>query len=121
MQKKYKVLDLGIEVTRRCNKACPHCARGDAQDLTISEAMIDRMIEAVDDVRMVRIGNGEALLELDRIEYLIRKINESNWNTIYIETTTNGSILDRRIIDTPMFRLHIRTNWNGLTHPVFPH
>ena len=98
-KKKYKVLDLGIEVTRRCNKACPHCARGDAQDLTISEAMINRMIEAVDDVRMVRIGNGEALLELDRIEYLIRKINESSWNVIYIEVTTNGSILDRRIID----------------------
>lgn len=97
--KKYKVLDLGIEVTRRCNKACPHCLRGNAQEVTISEKIIDRIIDGIDDVKSIRIGNGEALMEPERIEYLIRKINESGWNTAYVEITTNGSILDRRIID----------------------
>lgn len=97
--RKYKFDALAIEITRRCNKACVHCGRGDAQNLTITESIIDQIIDDVKDVKSIVLFSGEMLLELDRIEYLIQKLNGSHWTTNYLELTTNGTVLDKRIID----------------------
>lgn len=42
--KKYVFEGLTIELTRRCNMACRHCLRGDAQNRTISTEIIDKII-----------------------------------------------------------------------------
>lgn len=97
--KKYKFDALAIEITRRCNKACAHCARGDAQELSMAESIIDRIIDDVKDVKGVALFSGETLLEIDKIEYLVQKMNGSNWTTNYLEITTNGTIMNHRIID----------------------
>lgn len=97
--KRYRFSALGIEVTRRCNKKCPHCMKGDAQDVTMDENTIDKIFRDVEDVEWIAIGSGEPLLELGRIEYLINKVIESRWSTRVIELTTNGSILDDRLIE----------------------
>lgn len=96
--KKYRFHGLGIEITRRCNKKCTHCARGEAQNLTMSTETIDKIFKNVSDVDRIVFGSGEALLEVERIEYFIRKLVDSHWNTTMIELTTNGTILDERII-----------------------
>jgi len=97
--KKYKLSRCTFEITRRCNKKCVHCARGDAENLTLPEWVIDKAIEEISDIEHIVIGNGEPLLEIDRIGYLIDKINGSNWTVTILELTTNGTICDRRIID----------------------
>lgn len=97
--KRYRFSALRIEITRRCNKKCPHCMKGDAQDVTMDENTIDKIFCDVEDADWVVIGSGEPLLELGRIEYLINKIIESKWSTRVIELTTNGSIQDERIIE----------------------
>lgn len=97
--KRYRFSALWIEVTRRCNKKCPHCMKGDAQDVTMDENTIDKIFRDVEDVEGIVIGSGEPLLELGRIEYLINKLIESRWSTRVIELTTNGSILDDRLIE----------------------
>lgn len=98
--KKYTLYDLMVEITRKCNKKCPHCMRGEAQDVTISEELIDKLINETEDVLSMSIGGGEALLEIERLQYLVQKVIESNWTTRFIQVTTNGSICDQKLIDT---------------------
>lgn len=97
--KKYKLKQLSVEVTRRCNKKCPHCARGNAQNLTMSKEIIDRIINNAEDVEHILIGSGETLLEIERVQYLIDRIIKSHWSPKLLELTTNGTICDKRIID----------------------
>lgn len=99
MTKKYSLHNLSVEITRRCNKNCLHCMRGDAQNVTITEDIIDRVIADIPDVTRLVLAGGEALLELDKIAYLLDRIASSSWNLKLIEITTNGTICDKRIVD----------------------
>lgn len=97
--KKYKYGGLSIEITRRCNKRCDHCAKGDAQNITITKEIVDRIFLDVADCEMVYILGGETTLELDMLDYLVDCIIKSDWNTKAIQVTTNGIIKDRRLVD----------------------
>lgn len=99
MTPQYKVNSLTMEITRRCNKRCCHCMRGEAENLTMSTEIIDRVFDEVQNVQAVVIGNGEALLEMDTLEYFTTKLLESPWTVSCIEVTTNGTVCDKRIID----------------------
>lgn len=96
--KKYKFVSLFIEITRRCNQACAHCGKGDAQNLSMSTAIIDKIFSDIADCQRIVIGSGEATLEMDLIEYLINKIIDSTWTTNYLEITTNGTVRDCRLV-----------------------
>ena len=98
--KKYKFWELALEVTRRCNKACPHCVKGAAQNLSMSTEIIDKIFEDVADAAYLVLLSGEVLLEIDLIEYIVQKLANSQWTTRAIEFTTNGTVRDKRIIDT---------------------
>lgn len=95
--KKYKYAGLTLELTRRCNKKCAHCLRGQSQDITMSKEIIDKLFDDVSDCAQVYISGGEPLLEVDTLIYLLEKIS-ANWNTVQIEITTNGSILSERLV-----------------------
>lgn len=97
--KKYKFWELALEITRRCNKACAHCVKGAAQNLSMSKEIIDKIFEDVADAKYLVLLSGEVLLEMDLIEYIVQKLEHSQWSTRMIEFTTNGVIRDRRIID----------------------
>lgn len=99
MDKKYRFNMLGIEITRRCNKRCAHCLRGDAQDMSMNTEIIDRIFEDTQDVLCIILGSGEALLEPNLISYFVDKLVESQWSTRKIEITTNGTICEPQIID----------------------
>ena len=45
-------MGMNIELTRRCNMACKHCLRGDAQNLTISKEIIDKIF--TDTAKIIR-------------------------------------------------------------------
>lgn len=96
--KKYVFKGMNIELTRRCNMACRHCLRGDAQDRTISTEIIDKIIADADNCIKLYIAGGEPLLEPDRLKYLLDQVGK-NWDTVAIEITTNGSIMDASIVD----------------------
>ena len=57
---------LGIEVTRRCNMSCPHCIRGDAQNLDISDAVLEAIARNVQPYNVVFSG-GEPSLNVPAI------------------------------------------------------
>ncbi len=57
-----EVRDLVIEVTRRCNMQCPHCARGEAQNLDINLEYVATLFEKIDIVSTLTITGGEPSL-----------------------------------------------------------
>ncbi len=93
-----KCRHLAIEITRKCNKNCAHCMRGESQNLSITPLIIDKIFENIEDCEMISLMGGETLLEIQRIDYLVDKII-NNWNTYHIQLTTNGTIRDAAIID----------------------
>lgn len=97
--KKYKYDGLMIEITRKCNLQCEHCLRGDAQNVTMSRDVIDRIFEDVADCKSFLFTGGEPLLALDEIEYFVDRILKSDFTTSNIAMTVNGIIRDKKLID----------------------
>lgn len=95
---KYIFSGLTIELTRKCNMKCAHCMRGDAQDISMSRETIDRLIDSVDVCTLVSITGGEPMLEMDNLLYLLHLITKK-WKCVTISFVTNGSILDKRLVD----------------------
>ena len=96
---KYRFTSLMIELTRKCNLSCKHCMRGDAQDVTITREIIDTIFENVGDCSRFSFTGGEPLLALDELEYFVDRIIESGYNTNVIDLVTNGTVMDRHIMD----------------------
>lgn len=94
-----KLSALSVEITRKCNKKCVHCMQGEAQNLSISKEIIDKLFKDIDDCKTIYFGGGEVLLEIDLIDYFVDKLVNSKWNTTDIQLTTNGTILDDKIVD----------------------
>ena len=51
-----------LEATRKCNMACPHCMRGDAEELSMDYAVIDRIFEDVRQIDHLVLTGGEPSL-----------------------------------------------------------
>lgn len=96
---RYKFKELFIENTRKCNLQCPHCLKGDSQNISMSTELIDTVFSNVIDCERITFGSGESLLEMDCIDYFVDKIITYNWHTMQLQLTTNGTILDKKICD----------------------
>lgn len=51
-----------LEVTRKCNMACRHCMRGDAEELSIDYAVIDRIFQDTRHIEHLCLTGGEPSL-----------------------------------------------------------
>ena len=90
---KYSLNNLTVEITRKCDFRCRHCMRGQAQDVTITPRIIDRLFEQVEDVKgFILLTGGEVLLEMDMVVYFCNKLIESSWNPKFLQIGTNGTI-----------------------------
>lgn len=96
---KYKYDELMIEITRKCNLQCAHCLRGDAQNITMSKEVIDKIFEDAADCKQLLFTGGEPLLALDEIEYFVDKVIANDWTTSNIAVTINGTIRNPKLID----------------------
>ncbi len=88
---------VAIEMTRQCNLACAHCARGEAQNKTIKPIYIDRVLDQIDYVNHFVLTGGEPSLHPDLFEYIIDKIIEKGVRISYFDTTLNGTIKSERV------------------------
>lgn len=87
---KYAVSNLIIEVTRRCNMCCPHCLRGDAQQLDLEMEHVRRLFDKVSDIGSLTLTGGEPSLVPHVIDGIIE---EARKRDIYIGNfylATNG-------------------------------
>ena len=44
---KLKLKGLGIEITRKCNKTCSHCMKGDSQNISLSKEIVDKLFSDI--------------------------------------------------------------------------
>ncbi|MBQ8028174.1 MAG: radical SAM protein [Clostridia bacterium] len=90
---------LNIELTRRCNMNCPHCAKGEPQNIDISKEIIDKTFDEVGNIyiRTIRITGGEPFLNPDGLEYLVDSMINHKIKVRHIEVFTNGSIQNNNI------------------------
>ena len=94
----FQIEELVIEITRVCNRKCAHCMRGTAQKSTITKDIIDRIFQEISNCHHIALTGGEPLLAIDMIEYLVDKIILSEWNIKLFQLTTNGTIIDEKIV-----------------------
>ena len=59
-----------LEITRECNLKCVHCMRGDAQNVTITPEIIDKMLDNINSIEHLTLTGGEPFLHPEMIEYL---------------------------------------------------
>lgn len=59
-----------FEATRKCNMTCQHCMRGDAEDLSMDYAVLDRIFEDTRQIDHLVLTGGEPSLA----PYVIQQI-----------------------------------------------
>ena len=87
---RYYLRDVVIEVTRRCNMCCEHCLRGDAQNLDIDTAYIDKLLEHCSSIGHITFTGGEPSLNVQAIEYTLNKCKQLNISVGGFFIATNG-------------------------------
>ena len=87
---KYYIDNLVIEVTRKCNMNCAHCLRGDAQNIDIDTAYIDRLLENVEGIGNITFSGGEPSLNIHAIEYTLLACQERHISVGSFYVVTNG-------------------------------
>lgn len=109
-----KVIDnLVLEITRRCNMACAHCMRGDAQNKDMSREIIDRTLSNVSCIGMLTFTGGEPTLNIDIIRYTLEKCKEKHIDVQGFYIVTNGKIVQEDFLITCL-RWHAYTIKCGL-------
>lgn len=119
MDKKITFARLDLELTRRCNLACRHCYNGAAQDVDITRAMIDRLLNQTAEIGQLIIKGGETLLNVPMLEYLVNRIIARKIPIHYFGVVTNGtmqSVATCKAINR--IACHIARSRHGNTYPV---
>ena len=98
--RKFTFNKLVIELTRLCNMSpiCPHCMRGNPQDLIIKTEYLDALLKQTLNIGEIVFTGGEPTLCLDKLEYVLQKLYVYEIPLEAFELTTNGLIYDDRFI-----------------------
>ncbi len=90
--------NLWLEVTRRCNMSCPHCCRGEAQDINMDCMALLGLLEQVSSVGMLGFTGGEPTLVPDKMLEILRMFKNLNTPVSTLEMVTNGKELTAHFI-----------------------
>jgi MoaA/NifB/PqqE/SkfB family radical SAM enzyme len=85
--------NITLEVTRRCNMACDHCLRGDAQDMDMSTEVVDRLLDAAgQSIGSITFTGGEPTLNISIIRYTADQLKARGISLGSFFVVTNGKI-----------------------------
>lgn len=96
---KMKLNHLVVEITRQCNLHCTHCVNGDAQDVTITPEIIDKLLDQISAVVSLDLTGGEPFLHPEMVEYLFDGIIKRDIPVLTVGNVTNGTVCDKRCAD----------------------
>lgn len=88
--KKIQIQSLILEVTRRCNMKCPHCLRGEAENMDMSEEVVDNLLEYVEEIQNITFSGGEPFMNYPIMQYVLDKVKEKGIPVYSIFVATNG-------------------------------
>ena len=105
-----------IEITRRCNMGCAHCMRGDAQNVDISEKVIDAALSKVESISSLTLTGGEPSLNIPAIRYITKRLKDLNIPLGSAYIVTNGKEVSNDFIFAclELFMLADEPEYNGL-------
>lgn len=83
-----------LEVTRKCNLRCEHCMRGEPQNVNMSDEILERVFNQVDQVYHLSLTGGEPFLVPDVLEKMVDIIIENKIHLCRCTTVDNGTILN---------------------------
>lgn len=81
---------LTFEVTRRCNMACAHCLRGDAENVDLWNMDVDGVLEQTEAIGRLIITGGEPTLNLSAIRHIANAISQRGIPLMRVQIITNG-------------------------------
>jgi organic radical activating enzyme len=87
-----------IELTRRCNMTCPHCCKGEAENIDIQYEYIDALLDQSETIEDLYFFGGEPLLNIEAMEYTLDGIMSRNIRLQTLEISTNGYIYSEKMI-----------------------
>lgn len=89
---------LTIEVTRRCNMACGHCLRGDAENVDLTDIDVDSMLDQTEAIGRLILTGGEPTMNLRAIQHLVNEIARRGIPLMRVQIITNGLIYEERLV-----------------------
>ena len=81
-----------VEITRRCNMACAHCMRGDAQSIDLATEHIDALLDQTKQIEYLIFTGGEPTLNIEGMRYFLDGCIKRNIKIEYLNLTINGKI-----------------------------
>lgn len=99
MTPKLTLAGLMVELTRRCNLACSHCSRGNAENLDLSREKIDSLLDTTNGFYTIHLSGGEPFLSIDTMRYLIDGIKRRGSYLGGLSIISNGTVRDDSVVD----------------------
>ena len=90
-----------IEVTRRCNMFCPHCLRGDAQNVDMDLYILDKFLSNFKDgyIREILFTGGEPSLNPEAVQFTLEAVKKYNITVQFFIMVTNGKCISDELIN----------------------
>lgn len=92
--------DLMFEVTRKCNMNCPHCMRGEPQNVSITKKVVDATLDEIGALNRLFLTGGEPFLEPEMIDYIVDGVIKRKIPVFQFGVTTNGIIKNPQIANS---------------------
>lgn len=89
-----------LEVTRKCNMACPHCMRGNAEDLSMDYAVIDRIFEDTRQIDRLVLTGGEPSLAPHVIQQILYRARVWKCSIHSFFCAVNAKTYSQPFVDT---------------------
>lgn len=96
------ITTLEIIGTKKCNLACAHCMRGDAQNADISPETYDTIFDKFDVIENLNIGGGEVAVSPHVLNDLVESLEKHDTIVNEFALTTNATIASDEFIASLM-------------------
>lgn len=90
--------NLIIEVTRKCNMACPHCLRGDAEKISFDYKMLPNVFSGIDYIETITFTGGEITVALPTFEKIVEYICTRNIKFVNFYIKTNLKKVSKKFL-----------------------
>lgn len=99
MEMKYKFDIVDIEITRKCQIKCKHCCRGDAQNVDMSEEIMEKFISQCDSINYLTFTGGEPFCNIEGLHSFLDIMKKNSVKLKQLSIITNGFNHTQEIID----------------------
>lgn len=109
---KIRFESLTFEITRKCQLRCDHCFRGEAQNVDISNEILQSLLSQTYHIETVEFIGGEPFLNLEGLKLFLTYLIEKNIRIDQVIIESNGFIKTSEICDILIDYYNYILQWN---------